>query len=306
MPNGWTRFDSNDVVDCEISLFAALYPGDVWLNQANHIFRRLRIISGFEDYVYLDSIKFRLMVSDTTVRPPLGFLFLCPGRDFRIGASYCWPACVAYWSLDSSGVDRLSPENATSLGFPAFELSATAFGCSWGASVYEGLRQFHQAKGFDPYSQDVARHMDYRLYQLSYQAEPPFAHVRSDGDDIVHIKPNGNLTYTTNCESEYPLILSCEDLEIIDVDIESYHNKQDVLDAIIGDCGSEHTKIANYACEKAVQDTVYEEVSITFRTVIAIQLVLIFFVALCWVYEHVCQVQIPSDSAFRNYAENVK
>ncbi|KAF7340601.1 hypothetical protein MSAN_02131600 [Mycena sanguinolenta] len=59
----------------EISLFAALYPGDVWLNQANHIFRRLCVVSDFEDYVYLDSIKFRLSVSEATEHPPPGFLF---------------------------------------------------------------------------------------------------------------------------------------------------------------------------------------------------------------------------------------
>ncbi|KAJ7821418.1 hypothetical protein B0H13DRAFT_1660301, partial [Mycena leptocephala] len=32
---------------------------------------------------------------------------------------------------------------------------------SWDADVYAALRQFHRAKGFDPDSQDVARHLGY-------------------------------------------------------------------------------------------------------------------------------------------------
>ncbi|KAJ6462938.1 hypothetical protein C8R45DRAFT_785720, partial [Mycena sanguinolenta] len=77
-----------------------------------------------------------------------------------------WPACAAYWSLDPSGVDRLRLQDATRLGFPSFKLIAKAYGRSWDASIYDGLRQFHEAKGFDPYSQDIARHLGYPLHQL--------------------------------------------------------------------------------------------------------------------------------------------
>ncbi|KAJ6462852.1 hypothetical protein C8R45DRAFT_789425, partial [Mycena sanguinolenta] len=74
-----------------------------------------------------------------------------------------------YWSLDPSGIDRLSPDDAIQLGFLTFELTAKAYRSYWDASVYEGLRQFHHAKGFDPYSQDVARHLGHPLYGLSSQ-----------------------------------------------------------------------------------------------------------------------------------------
>ncbi|KAJ6469706.1 hypothetical protein DFH09DRAFT_487521 [Mycena vulgaris] len=36
-------------------------------------------------------------------------------------------------------------------------------------SVYSGLRQLYQGKGFDAYSQDVARELGYPLYQMSEQ-----------------------------------------------------------------------------------------------------------------------------------------
>ncbi|KAJ7637800.1 hypothetical protein B0H17DRAFT_1149353 [Mycena rosella] len=50
-------------------------------------------------------------------------------------------------------------------------------GYSWDADVYVGLRKFHGAKGFDPCSQDVARHLDCPLYQLSGELQVPLAHV---------------------------------------------------------------------------------------------------------------------------------
>ncbi|KAJ7917064.1 hypothetical protein B0H13DRAFT_1524924, partial [Mycena leptocephala] len=71
-----------------------------------------------------------------------------------------------YWSLDPLGAERLSPGEATELGFPSIELDTAIFADSWDASVYAALRQFHRAKGFDPDSQDVARHLGYPLYQL--------------------------------------------------------------------------------------------------------------------------------------------
>ncbi|KAJ7111774.1 hypothetical protein C8R44DRAFT_985271 [Mycena epipterygia] len=85
----------------------------------------------------------------------------------------------AYWSLDPSGVGRLSMAEATQLGFPWIQLTTGIYGASWDASVYAGLRQFHQAKGFDPESQDVARHLKCRLFQLSNVlevVEERFAH----------------------------------------------------------------------------------------------------------------------------------
>jgi hypothetical protein len=70
-------------------------------------------------------------------------------------------------------------EDATALGFPFISLSMKIWGSAWDASVYAGLRQFHQAKGFDPDSQDVGRHLGHALYQLSRETDAPFAHGES-------------------------------------------------------------------------------------------------------------------------------
>ncbi|KAJ7165908.1 hypothetical protein C8R46DRAFT_870128, partial [Mycena filopes] len=88
-----------------------------------------------------------------------------------------WPRCPAYWSLDPSGAERLSMEEATRLGFPCFNLKTEVHGRD--TSVYAGLRQFHQAKGFNAESQDVAQHLGRPFYQLSGNIDPLFAHGES-------------------------------------------------------------------------------------------------------------------------------
>jgi hypothetical protein len=128
----------------------------------------------------LNVIYFRLVISPITPDPPTGYLFLFPSKDLRTASSsFKWPECPAYWSLDPLGVERLSTAEATSLRFPSIQLTIDVGGYSWDASVYAGLRQFHQAKGFDADSQDVARHIGDPLYQLAGEVDAPFAHGKS-------------------------------------------------------------------------------------------------------------------------------
>ncbi|KAJ7619768.1 hypothetical protein DFH06DRAFT_1106207, partial [Mycena polygramma] len=122
---------------------------------------------------------FHVGISAATKESPTGFLFLCPTDDFLTGlsSSVGWPDCPAYWSLEPSGADPLSREEATELGFPTLQFSTEFWGCSWDSSVYAGLAKFYRAKGFDPYSQDVARHLRLPLFQPSGNFDPVFAHV---------------------------------------------------------------------------------------------------------------------------------
>ncbi|KAJ7719578.1 hypothetical protein B0H16DRAFT_1700198 [Mycena metata] len=183
--NHWTRFNAKDVskhgLTCVVS-FDTLHTA--WLAQANHIFSRLQITSNLEDYVLVDEVEFRIAIGNTRQDAPPGYLFLCPTTDLQTGLlSFRWPDYPAYWSLDPSGADRLSSEEATQLGFPSFQLTSKFEGLSWDTSVYAGLRQFHQAKGFDPDSQDVARDTGYPLYRLSREVNSLFAHMEEDWSD---------------------------------------------------------------------------------------------------------------------------
>ncbi|KAJ7887949.1 hypothetical protein B0H13DRAFT_891181 [Mycena leptocephala] len=155
----------------------------------------------------MDLLYFNIIISVETQTPPAGYLFLCPPTHFKTGTnSFRWPAFPAYWSCDPSGVERLSTEEADNLGFPSISLNTTIWGRSWDASVYAGLRQFHQGKGFDPDSQDVARHLDQPLYQPFSVLDAPFSHGESecsdDEDSEVFIDEYFNELTEEECDSE--------------------------------------------------------------------------------------------------------
>ncbi|KAJ7669923.1 hypothetical protein DFH06DRAFT_158545 [Mycena polygramma] len=181
MENGWTRFNARDVVGGATNVQCWMGGAISWLSQSNHIFKCCQITSNFEDYVFVDYIQFLVVISAAMKEIPTGFLFFCPWDDFR-PSSVGWPDCPAYWSLELSGAHALSREEAMELGFPPLQFRREAWGHSWDSSVYAGLAKFHQAKGFDPYSQDVARHLGLPLYCLSGHLEPLFAHVVEEED----------------------------------------------------------------------------------------------------------------------------
>ncbi|KAF7377023.1 hypothetical protein MSAN_00120400 [Mycena sanguinolenta] len=301
MPNGWTRFQSGEVFNN--TLFISLYilgnaDDHPWLSQANHIFRSLNITSNFEDYVLPCSIQFQLNFLETAGDPPEAFLFLCPREYFRTSSlSFRFPACPAYWSLDPSGIDRLSPEEATALGFTSFELATKVEGWAWDASIYEGLRQFHEAKGFDPCNQDVARHLGYPPYQVSPQGD---AFAYEDDDFDADLDSDCESAYPNGYESECGPNSACDDS---DADAESSHSEADVRDPAGANCGSEHTDISDCEGHDASESTsgaapAYEistiqkdipepTLSWSFKCLMVTQLALILFLALSWVYAHI-------------------
>jgi hypothetical protein len=99
---------------------------------------------------------------------PDGYLFVCPPEKFRTELdSFQWPHCPAYWSFDPSGATRLSTEDAKILGFPIIHIKTAVMGNSWDNCVYDGLRRFHRGRGFDPESQEAAKHFGYPFYTIS-------------------------------------------------------------------------------------------------------------------------------------------
>ncbi|KAJ7027347.1 hypothetical protein C8F04DRAFT_1267075 [Mycena alexandri] len=188
MADGSTRFNATDVSEntFELSVRDSRDWGswNVWLSQANHIFHRLEVIDNYTDYVVIDRVDFEIQNLPSAVTPPKGYLFLCPPSAFQTGSSSLrWPDSPAYWSLDPLADERLTTEEATALGFPSFSLSTIVSGWSWDANVYAGLRQFHAAKGLDPDSQDVARHLGYALYELTGEIDVPFAHMEDEEEE---------------------------------------------------------------------------------------------------------------------------
>ncbi|KAF8214537.1 hypothetical protein K438DRAFT_1801611 [Mycena galopus ATCC 62051] len=177
---GWTHCNfgsTGEIIQLYFEGRFSMYRS--WSSQANHIFSHLQIKSNFEDY---------------------SFLFLSPPTDFQTGSSLlCWSDFPAYWSLDPQGAERLSMKDARQLGFPSIVLTTEIHGYSWDKTVYAGLRQFHQAKGFNPDSQEVARYLGESLYQLSPGTDVPFAYV--DDKDLYFDKNEPHSVININDES---------------------------------------------------------------------------------------------------------
>ncbi|KAJ6512507.1 hypothetical protein C8R45DRAFT_960601 [Mycena sanguinolenta] len=189
--DGWIRFNSDDVTDRTLSLSLSSPLAECWLSQANYIFKTLQISSNLLDHVVVHRIHFILTILTIKGSIPRGFLFLCPWEEFQTRpSSFKWPDFPAYWSLDPSGVERLTSEDATGLGFPSIRLSTETQAKSWDATVYGGLHRFHQIKGFSPDTQDLARHLGQKLYKLSR----PFAQI-DDSDDLATTSANQDAEY---------------------------------------------------------------------------------------------------------------
>ncbi|KAF7337246.1 hypothetical protein MSAN_02277100 [Mycena sanguinolenta] len=173
LPNSWIRYDFPRMFALwlQLNLSFPLYEiRKAWLAQANHIFAELQELEHVEGYVFVDEVRFILRITDEH-NIPKGYLFVCPPQDFCTSTephvnSYKWPAYAAYWSLDPSGVDRLSMEDANNLGFPAIHIETVVRGASWDHSVYQGLRRFHEGKGFDSDSWEVVRRLGYPLFEV--------------------------------------------------------------------------------------------------------------------------------------------
>ncbi|KAJ7640009.1 hypothetical protein DFH06DRAFT_1216333 [Mycena polygramma] len=184
MPNGWTRYSSfmgPDGISIEAMIALEQPAIDSWLSQANDLFGRLNITSNREDY----NLVIAISPSIKTGTPQNGYLFVCPLLDFLKDP---WPDPPAYWSLDSEGEERLSQQDANRLGFPNIEFTIDESAMSFEDAAYEALGTFHSAKGFDPYSLEVARHLGHPPLEIAGQdhglaGDENFADgVLNDGD----------------------------------------------------------------------------------------------------------------------------
>ncbi|KAJ7168856.1 hypothetical protein C8R46DRAFT_240814 [Mycena filopes] len=202
MKDGWTRFDPNDLLaNANYSITVSLLdfprvPDETspWLTQANYIFRELQIDSPLIDFVVIYHIDFVVSLTEPTSETQ-GFLFLCPSDHLQVGPSSARiPDFPWYWSLDPLGLEQLTAAEAAARGLPEVRVRARLMGRSWDERVYAGIRQLHEAKGFDPDTQDAARSLGQPLYQLSSDVDPLFAHVNElhEENDSVHLHNGDN------------------------------------------------------------------------------------------------------------------
>ncbi|KAJ7909912.1 hypothetical protein B0H13DRAFT_620457 [Mycena leptocephala] len=133
----------------------------IWFSQANYTFSQLNITSDYDRYIFVNNLSVSIILQGPfeAIAFPTAFLFVC-GPTHLLSSDktrFQHPSCSAYWSLDPSGVQRLTPQEASDLGLPLIHTSISVNGTAGDARVYTALRQFHHKKGFNPESQDIAK-----------------------------------------------------------------------------------------------------------------------------------------------------
>ncbi|KAJ7644750.1 hypothetical protein FB45DRAFT_299366 [Roridomyces roridus] len=181
---GWIRVHSACVVD-RYSLYSGVDPSllKAWMAQASHIFASLEIRMNREEYVFLRAAQWLMHFSGSVDDLPPGYLFLCPPNQFTSDRPYQVPDFPAYWSLDPSGSERLTPEEAGRMGFPELQLVVKICGIFGMDDFYTGMREFHAAKGYDPGALDVANDLGYPLYQLACEKDQFHTYLRHLGKE---------------------------------------------------------------------------------------------------------------------------
>ncbi|KAJ7870550.1 hypothetical protein B0H13DRAFT_2280594, partial [Mycena leptocephala] len=172
MNNGWTRIDSSSARGLHISLtLTPRYEIGCWLSQGNYIFSQASITENHKDYCHVDTVEYSVTLEflpwDKII--PEGYLFLCPLANLQSEhGTFVRPTkSHIFWSLDPDGSERLSPEEASAHGFPSVNLNWVIFYKSLDDFAYTGLDEFHTGKGFNPNSQDIARHLDTRFMSFA-------------------------------------------------------------------------------------------------------------------------------------------
>ncbi|KAJ7642197.1 hypothetical protein FB45DRAFT_366286 [Roridomyces roridus] len=184
--SGWNRFNTSQLTEIA-NIHLGIWHKDYWLPQANHILRHLQVTSNHEKYVFVHNINFFLDFSKARgLDFPKGYLFVCPPDHLRTGPdSFAWPQCPWFWSMDPNGDYPLTEKDALSLGFPQIQMETRIRGLSWPSSVYEGLRTFHAAKGFDPDSEELAHQLGIPLLEVSGREAPLFSNVSDEAQIFI-------------------------------------------------------------------------------------------------------------------------
>ncbi|KAJ7340679.1 hypothetical protein DFH08DRAFT_243751 [Mycena albidolilacea] len=148
-------------------------------------------------------------------------------------------------------------------------LSTVIVGSSWDVTVYDELREFHQGKGFDPDSQDVVRHLRYPLYQLSNDTFHP---------EESHSDCDSNMASTDDSE-EAPTS--------VENGSEHGHDSSNMTASARGHAELPASESAGRE-EEADPSSLHGDplaVPTTLRFLMHIQLALILFLAVSWLYD---------------------
>ncbi|KAF7353126.1 hypothetical protein MSAN_01500000 [Mycena sanguinolenta] len=165
LPNSWMRYEFPRTCTHLLELeFASYEVRNVWMAQANHIFAELEDKTHEQSALIESGSSFECFIAQTITLLRAIYLFVLP----RISTSVPNPMQIY---INGQPVQLIGPSILLVL-----ITSTRMAGTYWDHSVYEGLQRFHEGKGFDPYSREVARQLGYPLYEVlsDLGSEVPF------------------------------------------------------------------------------------------------------------------------------------
>ncbi|KAK1230809.1 hypothetical protein PQX77_006081 [Marasmius sp. AFHP31] len=179
---------------------------EAWLCQAIHVFHVLGIpreewegftllpnhsitVLGLCSYGYAQSRRNYDYRSD----PPY-YLFVQPPPQLPDTTPdlVSWTQAPAeslyYWSVDPDGNSRMSKAHYMTLGLPCFRNFANQPHVGWKAEIYDLVRQWQEAKGFDPTTTVFARSMGYPIVEILDQDghRLELCSKHGEGSDLMH------------------------------------------------------------------------------------------------------------------------
>ncbi|KAL0571203.1 hypothetical protein V5O48_008453 [Marasmius crinis-equi] len=246
MDDGRTRFAEMRAPIWNIHLmfyrFHSRYHGtndfcyETWLTQACHIFEKSGIPrEKWKDYVLFgDRIDLSLIprVEDrhndraSSLGQPC-YLFVLPPPQLPDATPdlYNWyqQENVYCWSFDPDGNSILSPEQSRALGLPSFTRDVLFPSACWKPEVYDLIRLWQKAKGFDPTTTDFARSMGYPILEVNAPDTSRFKDVVEGDGDLAVLQPNAQSHEMADPPISIASSLPCSansDQSAMDVDVE--------------------------------------------------------------------------------------
>ncbi|KAJ7826346.1 hypothetical protein B0H13DRAFT_2290521 [Mycena leptocephala] len=167
LPTGWTRVD---YPECHSGLKDSTTPQKWWVSQNHYV--RTYLQGALDATELVTGIYFNCTLKtdlDFTLRGT--FMADAPTDkvdvvDNLITVSNPPDIEKYYWAFDPAGLDRLTHDVAEDFGLPTVEFSMDLQGWGGDERDYDMVRDFHIAKGFDPYTQDAAIAMGYPLIDI--------------------------------------------------------------------------------------------------------------------------------------------
>ncbi|KAF7332775.1 hypothetical protein MKEN_00161200 [Mycena kentingensis (nom. inval.)] len=175
LPNGWrSSYFPSCCVQAGMPPFsfymsAGFGTRTLWICQAEHFLQRLHGKRPRGTYAPVEDLDVEILV-EPTPEMPTAFLFLAPPDTVFLPTTNIQR--LAYWSLRADGEERLTARQAERLQLPPIQIEASIRGERYSEQNYEEVRAVHEARGFNPYTCEIANSLGYPLLDFLTPAKP--------------------------------------------------------------------------------------------------------------------------------------